>query len=323
MQNILRQSIIKTLSYFDLFNYPLTREELFAYLWQPPAIGYEEFLERLGALNAEGNILCKFGSYFLPGGEKNVEIRRRRLLISEQKLKTAKKAVNKIKSVPFLRAVFVCNTVGAETASAESDIDFFIITDIGRVWVVRFFTNLILRLFGLRTHKKVKDKICLSFFVDSNHLDLSPIRIAEDDVYLAYWSAQLFPLYDPQNYYAKFIFANKWLKKFMPNISDQVLAPRRLAGRDAKFGNIWKRIWEKMWSGAYGNLIENQAKGMQMARLKFLLKAKAAQNDKGVILSEGILKFHENDARGQFRKLWQSKTRNENQYLCRLILEQK
>ena len=47
MRSILEQAILRTLIYFDLASFPLTKEELFAFLWQPPAIGYEEFLEKM------------------------------------------------------------------------------------------------------------------------------------------------------------------------------------------------------------------------------------------------------------------------------------
>ena len=40
----LRQSIISTLAYFDLADFPLTLEELFIFLWEPPIVSRDEFL---------------------------------------------------------------------------------------------------------------------------------------------------------------------------------------------------------------------------------------------------------------------------------------
>ena len=39
----MEQSILRTLAYFDLADYPLTKEELFSYLWQSPAVSYGVF----------------------------------------------------------------------------------------------------------------------------------------------------------------------------------------------------------------------------------------------------------------------------------------
>ena len=140
----LKQSIVKTLTYFDLIYYPLTKEELFAYLWRAPYGRYDDFLSVLE--RPERCWESKWGYYFLPGREKKIENRRIRLLHSEQKLKLARRAVKKIRAVPFLRAIFLCNSVASGTAGETSDIDFFIVTAPKRIWLVRFFTNLILRV---------------------------------------------------------------------------------------------------------------------------------------------------------------------------------
>lgn len=303
--NPLEQSILKTLHYFDIVDYPLTKEELFAFLWQPPAMGYADFLEHL---NSSKGIETKSGFYFLPGREDIVAKRQRRLVISEEKLRIARRAVKKLRSVPYLRAIFVCNSVGSEVASGDSDIDFFIVTEPKRIWMVRFFANFILRILGLRTYgKKIKDKICLSFFLDTNNFDMSGLRVVEDDIHFAYWTLQMVPIYDPEDCYSKFLNANRWIKKFIPNASDGFKTTSRLEIKNGKLGLLWKRAWEKMWSGAYGDIIESQAKGFQWAKIGLSIKQKSKDGDKGVVLSDGVLKFHEKDARVYYRDTWKQK----------------
>ncbi len=287
--------------------------------------------------NRNDNFTEKFGYHFLPGRETIVENRRRRLLISEMKMSIARRAAKKLRAVPFLRAVFVCNSVGMGQAEAESDIDFFIVAAPQRIWIVRFFCNLILRLWGLRTYgEKIKNRICLSFFVDEHHLGLSDMRVAEDDIHLAYWLHQMAPIYDPHNLYAKFLRANDWTDKFLPNvipageriqasvipakagICDIAMADSRFRGNDncsqevlyihpipaTRLARLWKTIWQTMWRGAYGDLLENQAKQIQMLKMKFSIKEKARSGDKGVVLGEGVIKLHENDRRAEYRKKW-------------------
>ena len=82
--NPLQTSVVKTLAYFDISGYPLTKEELFEYLWQPPAMGYADFTEQLAGF-APVQIGTKWGYYFLAGREYNVENRRRRQVYSIQK----------------------------------------------------------------------------------------------------------------------------------------------------------------------------------------------------------------------------------------------
>jgi predicted nucleotidyltransferase len=302
MESPLHNSIIKTLAYFDLANYPLTKEELFSFLWQPPAGSYSDFLNTIGGLNS------KFGYYFLPGREEVVEIRRRKLLISEEKLKIARRAAKIIRSVPYLRAVFVCNTAGSGQANEDSDIDFFIITEKNRIWITRLFVTFLLTLFGLRrVGKKVKNKICLSFYVTTSSLDLAKWRIADDDIHFAYWLNQMLPIFDPDNYYTKFLGANSWTKNYLPNLDPKQTSSYLLSIPESKFSKIWKKAWEKMWEGGYGDAINNQAKQIQLSKMKFSGKEIDRGQDKGVVISDEVLKFHEKDTRISYRNDWQQK----------------
>ena len=345
----LRHSITSTLAYFDLADFPLTKEELYAFLWQPPMISYNDFLlslrgadlpatlsfaRRAGGDEAiphpspcpspnrggiEGGVLSavasKFGYYFLSGREKIAEERRRRLLFSEQKLKIARQAVKLIRSIPFLRAVFVCNTVGSEQANNDSDIDFFIITEKNRIWITRLLITFWLELFRLRrTNKRIKNKVCLSFYVTVDNLDLASVRAAEDDVHFCYWLKQMLPVFDPDNYYSKFLQANQWTKKYLPNADQNQASPYVFKIEGSRFGKIWKKFWEKMWEGSYGDLINSQAKKIQLAKMKFSGKevidgrpACRQAGDKGVVISDGILKFHEKDSRIKYREEWKKK----------------
>ena len=324
LEQTLRQSILNTLAYFDLADYPLTKEELFSFLWsdsatastdkQPPNTNYSDFLNALTDLNLDS----KFGYYFLPGREKIVEERRRKLLISEQKLKIARRAAKLIRSIPFLKAVFVCNTAGSAQANEDSDIDFFIVTEKNRIWITRLLVTFVLELFRLRrTGKRVKNKICLSFYVTVYSLDLANLRVADDDIHFAYWLNQMLPIFDPENYYLKFLQANSWTKVYLPNIDVSFRAygchlpltkrEREGVAEIGRFGKIWKKVWEKMWEGSYGDLIDLQAKKIQLAKIKFSGKPIDRGADKGVVISDSVLKFHEKDTRIAYREAWKQK----------------
>lgn len=299
----LEQAIFRTLAFFDLFDFPLTAEELFRYAWTPPAVGYFEFKNSLAALVPE-KIGSQYGYYFLPGRENIVEERRRRVIVVDQKLRRARRAAWLIRSVPFLRTVCICNSVAAEVAKPESDIDLFIITAPNRIWLVRLCSNLILLLIGWRRHGlKIANRICLSFYIDAAHLNMSPLSLGEDDVYLTYWVWQVLALYDQQNFYQKFISANQWTKKFIPNAGTVQAYAGPTPGELGWVGRGWRQIWETMWRGAYGDVVEQEAKSLQMTKMRRSSGTRRA-TESGVVVSEGVLKFHEQDRRAEFRERW-------------------
>ncbi len=311
----LEQSIFRTISYFDIAHFPLTKEELWRFLWsglRPDKAPAEPGDTFLATLQAAPFLEGKYGYYFLRGQTAHVEERRRAVASIDQKLAKARRAARLISIIPFLRAVFVCNSVGREVAQLESDIDFFIVTETNRLWIVRFFANLLLRLFGLRTYgKRQRDRICLSFFVDRAHLDLSPWRVAPDDAHFAYWILQMVPVYDPGDIYRIFLENNRWLEDYLPNAMP--VLPNKQPSSSGTVG-IWRRVWERWWQGAYGDLIEKQAREIQKSLLSRLVKNKAEEKDYGVVIQPGIVKLHENDTRQSYRQAWLNKINEAERY---------
>lgn len=308
-EELLRRSILQTLAYFDLANFPLTKEELFVFLWQPPSVTYEEFL---GYLQKSSSVVSGFesigGYFFLSGRKEIIEKRQQSLVISEQKLKIARRAVRLIRSVPFLKAVFVCNTVASEQAGEDSDIDFFIITASNKIWITRLFITFILQIFGLRrTKTSIKDKICLSFYITEDSLDLSGLRAVDDDIHFIFWLNQMVPIFDPEHYHAKFLQANSWVKKYVPHINFFNTSSYIFQVVESKLGAAWKGMWEKMWQGSYGTLINTEAKKIQLSKMKFSGNSIDRKGDTNVVISDSVLKFHEKDTRLEYRAMWQRK----------------
>ena len=171
---------------------------------------------------------------------------------------------------------------------------------------MRWWATITLKLFGLRTsRKRMKDKICLSFYVVEDNLNLSSVTIEQPDIYFMYWLEQLMPMYDPENYLEKIYRANSWVKKYLPNAFGGYKMFAKYELKDGKVSGKIKTLLEKMWAGAYGNLIENQAEGIQRTRLKMSFSNLDKEDGTKVILDDKMLKFHENDRRQEYKNKWE------------------
>jgi len=178
--------ILATFQYFDIFDYPLTKEEVHDFLWSCVPRSRGDIEKELEDLIVSGSLEKKYAFYFLLGRENIVEVRRSKDWILEKKLKVARRAVKILRFVPYIRAVFLCNQFTVSTRD-ESDVDVVIVSAQKRIWVVRFFSILLLALTRMRIQKKQRrDKICLSFFVSVDDLNMSKLSIEEPDIYLIY-----------------------------------------------------------------------------------------------------------------------------------------
>ena len=302
-------AIAQTLAYFDIFDYPLTATELYAYLWHHSAINQSAFLETLEKAKNSGIVEQKNGYYFLPGREDSISVRERAVRHVAHKLDRAKRAGKLIRYLPFLQAMFVCNTVAAGCSDETSDIDVLIVVKQGRIWLTRLFVTGLLGLFGLRrTKKKIVNQICLSFYLTDTNLNLQSIALKEADIYLCYWIRQLLPVYDPSNLYQKIQDANRWVNQWVaPNAPYQLID--RYRAPDTRLSSAVKNLFTAFWSGSYGDIIESQAKQIQQTHMKFHPPV-PSENPRSVIMNDAMLKFHENDRREYFRDEWRKRISN-------------
>ncbi len=307
MTRNIKNSIIKTLIFYELFKTPLTKRELLKLIWQPPHGALIAHIENsLDELLKEDIIKEKNGLIYLPSGDENVHIRTHGYVTNLHKLRIAKRACQKIRYVPFVEAVFVCNNMTVGSAKVGSDIDVFIIVKSGHIWLTRALTTTILHIFRLRRHnKKITDRICLSFFTADDALNFENISIHPEDIYLAYWLALLYPIYDPNAYHSKILSQNYWIKDLIPNALQPTEPVDYLRVTDNRLARGIKYFFTKAWGGAYGNLLEKEAKKIQLAKMKMNTKSIQDESNNKVIINDKMLKFHENDRREYYHNQWQ------------------
>lgn len=117
---------------------------------------------------------------------------------------------------PFVKQIFLANSLTFNALKSSSDIDLFVVTQKGRIWTARLLMSIMMFFFQIkRTPKSEFKRFCLSFFVDEEHVNLEPLLLFEKDVYLPYWVAHLVPLYQEQRNEVVFQ-KNAWISQFLP-----------------------------------------------------------------------------------------------------------
>lgn len=310
--NYLELFIINTIIYFDLFDYPLSLAEIYQYLYTEGMQGGNFSLDDIQeCFNSSETIkrlvAAERGFYFLKGRQEIINIRLERYKLAESKYKLALRAINIYKFLPFLKLIAVCNSLSYNNAKEGSDIDLFVVTAKDRIWMTRLSMMIITLFLGLRPPKdKVKDKICLSFYVTDDNLDLSKIKIAKDDIYLDFWLASLQPIYQRGNFYDKLLGENLWLKKYFPNFLPKELGVR-LRIEDTSFSKAVVETKEYMLDGQLGDWLESKVKKLQRKMMSQKKKDMAVIGDNRVIINDQMLKFHETDRRLEYLEKFETK----------------
>ncbi|PIQ92894.1 MAG: hypothetical protein COV69_00740 [Parcubacteria group bacterium CG11_big_fil_rev_8_21_14_0_20_39_14] len=327
MRNAQEEIDLKTIVWFDIFNWPLTLAEIKKYSNLPPDMltsacnvlrsteagqVMQAGILSVGESRQNKAIENSDGFYFLKGRKEIIRQRILRQKIAVRKIKIAKKATKILSFIPFVKMAAVCNDLAYFNAPSESDIDFFIIVRRGRIWLTRFLATLTLFILGLWRHgEKIKDRICLSFFITDDNLNLKKFAYIED-TYLKYWVLQIRPLFDRAGAYQNFLKENYWVLKDFPNFFSNISSPKIKIRR-----NSLQLSFEKILGGRFGNFLEKFFKKIQLRTMKkkrpvYIAPAAtsrmlAGAGRKDVIISDKILKFHEKDRRKHFQRVFKER----------------
>lgn len=209
------KAILRTIVYSDIFDYPLTRREIWKFLIVDKKITRAAFEKALLVLPA--TIVYRDGFYCLKGRESIVAKRKRREKESVKKILLAKKVAKRLSLMPTVLFVGISGSLAMRNADSHDDIDFFIITKKNTLWTTRFLLLLLLEFLGLRRgrrSKKVANKICVNMLIDESSLLFSKEK---QNLYIAHEVVQLLPLFERENMHDKFLGANAWIKKILPH----------------------------------------------------------------------------------------------------------
>lgn len=198
--------VLMPMFYFDIFSYPLTFAEI-RELAAGPVLPEEELRAQLDQAIALGWIYQE-GDYFSCHDRPEWVARRiDNNNRAERYIRHAYRMTHLIRRFPFVRGVFLSGALSKNVMPRDGDIDYFIVTKPGRLWVSRTLLVLFKKVFLLNSHKY----FCVNYFVDEDHL-----TIEEQNQFTATEVATLKPLYG-RRMYQRFMDTNDWLSLYYPN----------------------------------------------------------------------------------------------------------
>ncbi|MDP2649615.1 MAG: hypothetical protein Q8P10_02105 [bacterium] len=213
------KSILRTLLYSDIFDYPLKESEIRRLLITEDVktvrllgVRLTDELKDLSSLISQ-----KKQFYFLRNRDQIVKKRLEREKESSEKLKIAIKVCSKLSRIPTVQLIAISGGLAMRNSDRSDDIDLFIISSNNKLWITRLLLIIFLKFIGRhrgRQDKNVKDKICLNFLIDESSLSFSKEK---QDVYNAHEIVQMLSIFERNNMYNRFIEGNKWVSEYLPN----------------------------------------------------------------------------------------------------------
>jgi len=233
----LEQAVLGTLVYFHLFRFPLTVEEAVRLTGHEASRsdleGAVESLEGYGLVGREGE-------YLYLGDRDDVSLRKAaeaRATSLEQRILARARLIGRF---PFVRGVGLSGSASKGILKPGDDVDFFVVTAPGRLWLCRTLLMVFKRLVLLNSHRM----FCVNYLIAEDRLTL-PDR----NVFTAMEIAWLRPVWG-EGWYRAFLEANAWVRDFLPNwtTSDP---------RGAESARVPPRAWmERAFAGVLGNRLD-------------------------------------------------------------------
>lgn len=203
--NELETGIIKTLLYSGIFEYPLTEEELIRHC-QARIADKTQFQFTIESLLQKNLLYHNNGFYQLKDDESQVRKRLQANRLSKRFLPIAFSISKILFRFPYVRGVCLSGSLSKSNFYAGNDIDFFIIAEQKRIWLVRLMITLFRKMLG---HKR-NYLICTNYFIEKGTM-ISPMNI-----FTASELTMLIPTCGKKTY-ADLINQNDWTKQYFPN----------------------------------------------------------------------------------------------------------
>lgn len=204
--NPTEKNILKTITYFSLFRYPITKEEIYSFNRERT----DQFsIEKSLAILCREGVIYKLEEFYSIYNDLSL-VSRRRLgnQMAAKQMVNAHRAAKILSLFPFVSGLAISGSLSKNYADNHTDIDFFVITRANRLWIARTFMHLF-KKFTFLTGKE--DWFCMNYYVDEEALE-----ITEKNIFTAMEIVTLLPMHG-EVCLSRFFEDNKWTTDFFPS----------------------------------------------------------------------------------------------------------
>jgi hypothetical protein len=284
--------LLLALIYADVYDFPLTAREIFLY-----SVGkkqaYARILKHLSGITQKKVTGQKDQLFYLSGRSKLTAVRKERYVESFRKWRIGIKLTSILSVIPTIEMIGISGGVAMGNARTDDDIDLFFIVRHGYLWITRMCAVLLTEIFANRRRPgqtEVKDSICLNMFVSDQDMT---IPVKDRDLYLAHEIIQLRPVFVKYGIYRRFLKANRWVGRFLPNVwseTGQNLINPAVSGINQSLTRITDPSGIEL---IFWRIFEPLAK---FSQLWYMQKHRTSEQ-----VSDTVLKFHPFDQRRYIR----------------------
>jgi hypothetical protein len=244
----IKDNIMRTLLYYDIFNHPLKEDELYTLL-PFNSVPKSDILSLIYtcSLEEENSFASKDGFVYVKPKEKNIKLRLEKERYSRKMWKIARIVTHIIKRFPFVRCILVTGSLSKNSSDKSGDLDFMVITKHGRLWITRTLLMLFKKIFLFNSYKY----FCINYFISEDKLEID-----EKNLFTATEIVHLKATYNSELMY-KFIIENKWINEYFPNY---VLCTPQTHSAGFKVNNRksnFQKFLELSFTGKFGNRIDD------------------------------------------------------------------
>lgn len=204
----LASSVLGALVYADLFDAPLSLEELRKYQISS-SYSVEQIGEALSRDIGLAALVNTNGAYYcLRGREALFSLREERAAASARVWRRARLYSRWLSRLPFVQMVAVTGALAVNNLNGRDDIDLLIVSRRDRVWLCRR------GLIGwVRLGRLLGDDLCPNYILSEESLELS-----QRDFFTAHELAQMVPVFGGK-VYQQMLRANEWARVYLPALA--------------------------------------------------------------------------------------------------------
>jgi hypothetical protein len=278
-----------TIAYADIFEFPLTVQEIVRYCIGKNVTlkSVKKSLSYLLGLHADEKTFIS-----LSKRDTILATRRQRSRESSIKWRVVSGIARWLTYIPSIMLIGVTGALAMGNAGHDDDIDLFIVTREKTLWVTRILTVLLVETLGNRRHpnqKEVTNSICLNMFVSEDGL---AIARDERDIYTAHEAMQMIPVWETNDIYEQFIGENTWIRPYLPNWWKEKHTQLRMhKGESTAVSSRNLCLSVTLW---IFRLFEPLAKRIQLSYMQ-----KRRTNE---VVGDNVARFHPRDTRAYVRE---------------------